>query len=91
MDEESKYFIIGFLTGIVLLLANSMFSYHVSMFSILSPNGMQFYILGIRIKHWFIGLILMIIGFFLREDDPKAYFLIGLGLILILDEIPEFI
>jgi len=91
MEEESKYFIIGFITGAILLLVNGLFPYHIAIFSMLSPNGMQFYIGGLRIKHWFIGLILLVIGYFFREDSPKAYFFMGLGSILILDEIPELL
>lgn len=91
MEPEEKYLFLGCLFGIILLLLNNMISFNIYLFSILSPQGMRFYMFGVRIKHWFIGLILIVVGLFFRDEDPRSYFLIGLGLVLFVDELPEFL
>jgi hypothetical protein len=90
-ENNYLYLIIGVVIAIIsLIIFNSLPPYIVT-FSLLSPTGPQIYILGVRIKHWFVGLILLVIGYVIREDYRIGYFLMGFGAILFLDELPELL
>ena len=59
----------------------------ISLLSLLSPEGGQVYVAGIRIKHWVLGVWLMLAGALtLRKSSVGAY-LLGFGSALLLDEL----
>ena len=79
----------GMIIAIFSLMIWTMLGSQVYMFSLLSPSGPEVYILGIRVKHWLIGLASMAIGgiLYLRRSYILSGLLIGFGLILFLDEL----
>jgi len=79
----------GMIIAAISLVIWNMLGSQVYAFSLLSPSGPEVYILGIRIKHWIIGLASMIIGgiLYLKRIYTISGFLIGFGIILFLDEL----
>lgn len=56
--------------------------------SIFSPQGAEVYVHGFRIKHWLIGVILLIIGgmIFPYRREVSGFFM-GFGTVLLFDEL----
>jgi hypothetical protein len=59
----------------------------VSLLSLLSPEGGQVYVAGIRIKHWVLGAWLVLAGALALRKSSAGAFLLGFGSALLLDEL----
>ena len=86
--DKNRYFVLGVLSGIFLLVFWGSLYQPLSM---LTPEGPQVYINDVRIKHWYIGVILMVISVFTRNKSDFSYFFLGLGAVFFLDEIDELL
>lgn len=85
------YFLLGIVVAVICLSIWGSLSFTVYSFSLLSPNGPRVLLFGFRLKHWMIGLTLLMLSPLISlKSDKAASFVMGFGLILILDEIPEF-
>lgn len=90
------YAIIGVLLGVFGLTINQLMPTLLPG-SILSPSGGKFYIFGIHLKHWLYGSLLFGIGSYqiynYRHQSQIGIkissFLVGLGGILVLDELDD--
>ena len=83
------FFLTGLLAGAICLGLWNMLGEQTYTLSLLSPHGPEVYILGLRIKHWLIGLVFIGIGssLYLLGFSSLSGFLIGMGTILFLDEL----
>ena len=79
------------------LLINQQFPITLSLASMLSPTGAKVLVGGFRIKHWLVGVIVLVGGIlaYFTEDKHSltkqiGTVLIGIGTLLIIDE-PESI
>jgi hypothetical protein len=98
MEKRKVVWIISFASGLavgfVLLFLWGQFTSSVGAvgFSFLSSNGAQIAILGMRIKHWMVGLGLFICGSVVAVfRHASGLFLMGLGVALMIDEVNEFL
>lgn len=55
--------------------------------SLLAPTGAEIVVFGFRIKHWMVGLGLIVCSAALVSFKKISAFLFGVGIALILDEI----
>ena len=83
------FFLMGLLTGAICLGLWNMLGEQIYTLSLLSPHGPEVYILGLRIKHWLIGLVFIGVGsgLYLLGFSSLSGFLMGMGTILFLDEL----
>ena len=96
LSTPLSYIILGVLTGFVLLIYSNFIPYtEFRPFSIVQKNvGTRLYIWNYHIHHYIIGIVLLIPAFCLIKIKKYlnfAWFLIGLGIILIIDELPNLI
>ena len=89
-----NYTVVGVLLGVFGLTVNQIMP-NILPGSFLSPTGGKFYIFGIHLKHWIYGLLILLIGSYqINRTDNSKYaklysFMIGLGGILVFDEIDD--
>jgi len=92
------YLLIGALLGVALLFGSNFLPFIPVQFFVLSlvkeEKGTRLFILDYHIHHWIFGAIFSIIGTALvykKRYEAFGYFLYGLGLILIIDQLPLII
>jgi len=97
MQYSQVFFMcLGILTGFLLLVSANFIPYiEIKPLSLVQEDvGPRLYIGPYHIHHYIFGIILVIISIFLikfKKFENFAWFLIGLGAILIIDELPHLI
>jgi len=97
MIEERIFisFALGFLVGLNLILWSNFIpktEFTFVIISLLSPErGTRLYIGGIHIHHYIIGIVISLISipFYFMKKYSIFGFLLGLGIFLIIDQIPN--
>ena len=90
----SFLFIIGSGLGALALVVNQQFHVSISVASLFSPTGARVVVGGVRIKHWMLGILLMILATGMILKDSKSapikefgILILGTGAVLFGDEL----
>ena len=87
---DKTFFIYGVSIAIICLIIWNLIGQIELTFSIFSPTGPIVTIGGTRVKHWLIGIVIMVFAPFIKNAKLMS-FLLGFGLMLFIDEVPELL
>jgi len=96
INSQVLYMCLGILTGFFLLIGANFIPYtEIKPLSLVQEDaGPRLYIGKFHIHHYIFGIILLLLAIYLiiiRKYLNFAWFLLGLGVILIIDELPNLI